>query len=69
MLNFEEELKKFRPSMEVEDVEEAVRSHELTDMTDIMVEMLQRQKDNINPQTVVNTSLNATMNTGTGIIQ
>ena len=69
MINFEEELKKFRPSMEVEDVEEAVRSHELTDMTDIMVEMLQRQKDNINPQTVVNTSLNATMNTGTGIIQ
>ena len=70
MLNFEEELKKFRPSMEVEDVEEAVRSHELTDMTDIMVEMLQRQKENIStPPPAVNTAINANMNTGTGIIQ
>lgn len=45
MLNFEEELKRFRPSMEIEEVESAVRNHELTDMTDIMVEMLRRQKE------------------------
>ena len=44
MLNFEDELKKFSPSMEIEEVEDAVRGHELTDMTDIMVEML-RQKN------------------------
>ena len=44
MLNFEEELKKFHPSMEIEEVEDAVRDHELTDMTDIMVALL-RQKD------------------------
>lgn len=44
MINFEEELKKFHPSMEIEEVEDAVRDHELTDMTDIMVEML-RQKN------------------------
>lgn len=43
MINFEEELKKFHPSMEIEEVEDAVRDHELTDMTDIMVEMI-RQK-------------------------
>ena len=48
MLNFEEELKRFRPSMEIEEVEDAVRSHELTDMTDIMIEMLRRQKENMN---------------------
>ena len=45
MLNFEDELKKFAPSMEVEEVEDAVRGHELTDMTDIMVEMLRQQKE------------------------
>lgn len=50
MLNFEEELKRFRPSMEIEEVEEAVRNHELTDMTDIMLEMIRRQKDSMNQQ-------------------
>lgn len=45
MLNFEDELKKFSPSMEVEEVEDAVRGHELTDMTDIMVEMMRQQKE------------------------
>jgi len=48
MLNFEEELKKFHPSMEIDEVEEAVRNHELTDMTDIMIELLRRQKEMIN---------------------
>lgn len=48
MINFEEELKKFHPSMEVEEVETAVREHELTDMTDIMIEMLRRSKENTN---------------------
>lgn len=43
MLNFEDELKKFSPSMEIEEVEDAVRGHELTDMTDIMIEMMRRQ--------------------------
>ena len=45
MLNFEDELKKFSPSMEVEEVEDAVRGHELTDMTDIMVEMMRQYKE------------------------
>ncbi len=46
MINFEEELKRIHPSLEVEEVESAVREHELTDMTDIMVEMLRREKEN-----------------------
>ena len=34
MLNYEEELKKFQPSLEVEDIEEAVYREDLTDMQD-----------------------------------
>lgn len=44
MLNFEEELKKFKPSLEVEDIEEAVYQEDMTDMTDILREMMQQEK-------------------------
>ena len=40
MIDFEEELKKFQPSLEVEDAEEAIYNHDLTDMTDILKEMM-----------------------------
>lgn len=45
MINFEEELKKFHPSMEVEEVEDAVFNHDLTDMTDIMLSIMKQAKD------------------------
>lgn len=41
MINFEEELKKFHPSLEVEDAEEAIYNQDLTDMADILVKMMQ----------------------------
>lgn len=44
MLNFDEELAKFQPSLEVEDIEEAVYQDELTDMTDILREMIEKTK-------------------------
>ena len=44
MLNFEEELKKFEPSLEVEEIEKAVYEEDLTDMTDILREMLEKAK-------------------------
>ena len=44
MINFEEELKNFKPSLEVEEAEQAIYNHELTDMTDVMQEMLQEFK-------------------------
>ena len=44
MLNFEEELKKFQPSLEVEDLEDAVYQEDLTDMTDILREMIEQTK-------------------------
>ncbi|PXV85977.1 hypothetical protein C8E03_11455 [Lachnotalea glycerini] len=45
MINFEEELKKFHPSLEVEDAEDAIYNHDLTDMTDILKIMLEEVKD------------------------
>ena len=44
MINFEEELKNFKPRLEVEEAEQAIYNHELTDMTDVMQEMLQELK-------------------------
>ena len=44
MLNFEEELKKFEPSMEVEDAEDAIYNRDLTDMMDILQEMLKESR-------------------------
>ena len=42
MLNYEEELKKFQPSVEVEDLEDAVYQEDLTDMSDILREMIEQ---------------------------
>ncbi len=43
MLDFEEEIKKFEPAIEVEMAEEAIRRRDLTDMTDILVKMTAAQ--------------------------
>lgn len=43
MLNFEEELKKFKPCLEVEEIEEAVYQEDLTDVTDIIKEVMQQK--------------------------
>ena len=44
MLNFEEELKKFQPSLEVEEIEDAVYQEDQTDKTDILREMIEQTK-------------------------
>ncbi len=46
MIDFEEELKKFQPSLEVEEAEEAIYSHDLTDMTDILQQMMKEARRN-----------------------
>lgn len=46
MIDFDEELKKFQPSLEVEEAEEAIYSHNLTDMTDILQEMIKEARRN-----------------------
>ncbi|MDD3362557.1 MAG: hypothetical protein PHW34_12875 [Hespellia sp.] len=40
MLDFQEELKKFKPSLEVEDIEDAVYQENLSDMTDLLREVM-----------------------------
>lgn len=44
MLNYDEEVKKFQPSLEVEDIEVAVYQEDLSDMTDIIREMMEQTK-------------------------
>ena len=44
MINFEEELKKFHPSLEAEDAEEAIYNQDLTDMADLMVKIVKDSK-------------------------
>lgn len=45
MINFEEELKKFHPSLEVEDAEEAIYNQDLTDMADLLVKILKEAEN------------------------
>lgn len=45
MINFEEELKKFHPSLEVENAEEAIYNQDLTDMADVLVNMIKDMKE------------------------
>ena len=44
MLDFEEELKKFKPSLEVEDIEDAVYQEDSSDMTDLLREVMDQTK-------------------------
>lgn len=44
MLDYEEELKKFKPSLEVENIEEAVYQEDLSDMTDLIREVMDQTK-------------------------
>ena len=44
MLDYEEELKKFKPSLEVNDIENAVYQEDLTDMTDLLKQVMDQKK-------------------------
>ena len=44
MINFEEELKKFKPSLDVDEAEGAIYSRDLTDVIDILKERLHETK-------------------------
>lgn len=45
MLDFEQEITRFKPSLEVGEVEEAIVREDLTDMTDLMVELLKGRQE------------------------
>lgn len=48
MINFEEELKKFHPSLEVEEAEDAIYNQDLTDMADLLVKMIKESEEKAN---------------------
>lgn len=45
MIDFEEELKKFHRSLEIDEAEEAIYSHDLTDLTDILISMVKEENN------------------------
>ena len=44
-IDFDSEIERFKPSLEVEDIGEAIVKSDLTDMSDIMIELLKRMKE------------------------
>ena len=44
MINYEEELKKFKPCLDVDEIKSAVYTRDLTDIVDILQEMLKTEK-------------------------
>ena len=45
MINFEEELKKYHPSLEIDEAEDAIYNQDLTDMADLLVNMIKDARD------------------------
>ena len=46
MINFEEEMKKFHPCLEIDEAEDAIYNNNVTDLTDIMLEMIKETREN-----------------------
>ena len=46
MIDFEEELKKFKPSLEIGSIEDAVLEEEENDMVDLMIELVGDYRSN-----------------------
>ena len=45
MIDFEEELSYYKPSLEIEAIDDAIVKSDLTDMTDIMMELIKERKE------------------------
>ena len=41
MIDFDEEIKKFQPSLEVEDAEEAIYNNDVPDITDLIAKIME----------------------------
>lgn len=44
MINFEEEIEKFEPSLDIDQAEDAIYHNDMTDVTDIIKEILKDRK-------------------------
>lgn len=45
MIDFEEELRNFKPVLEIEETESIICNQDLTDVTDILTEMIRDMKE------------------------
>ena len=45
MINYEEKKKKFHPSLDVNEAEDAIYKRDFTDITDILKDMLKEEKN------------------------
>ena len=45
MIEFEEDLKEFKPSLEIDDTENAILSDNVNDMVDLMIEIMNEYRD------------------------
>ena len=45
MIDLDEELSYYKPSLEIEAIEDAIVKSDLTDMTDIMMELIKERKE------------------------
>ncbi len=46
MINYDEEIKKFTPSLEIDEAENAIYNSNIKDITDIIMEMVKEIKEN-----------------------
>ncbi|NLL72158.1 MAG: hypothetical protein GX237_01335 [Clostridiales bacterium] len=46
MINFEEEIEKFQPSPEIEQAEDVIYNNDLTDISDILKELIKDKSQN-----------------------
>ncbi|WP_303001238.1 hypothetical protein [uncultured Eubacterium sp.] len=44
MINFDEEIKKFHSSLEIEEAEDAIYNNNISDITDVMIQMINELK-------------------------
>lgn len=44
MIDFEKELEKFTPSLEIDDAEDAIRNNDMSDVADLIKEILEETK-------------------------
>ena len=45
MIDFEEELKKFHPSLEIEEAQDAIYNQDMTDMADLLVGLVKDDRE------------------------
>jgi len=45
VIDFDEELKKFHPSLELDEAEEAITKHDLSDMIDVIVGVVKETQE------------------------